>query len=193
MLEKLFSQSKNELRKQLKIKRKNIENKTDISNAIFEKLISCDEYKKADQILCYVSYGDEISTNDIIEYSLNIGKKVAVPYCVDDKGTMEFYYINSFDDLVIGSFGIREPSIKKCDKVTNFDNSIIVVPALSFDKNGYRIGYGKGYYDRFLQKHPLKSIGLCYNTLVLDELPIDKYDRNVNIVITEKQMLTIGG
>lgn len=181
---------KTELRKELKSKRSNLTDKKEASNIIQNKLLSSKLYSKCNAILCYSSLNDEVNTNRIIKKSLLDSKAVALPYCIDNNGTMEFYVVNSLDDLIEGSFGVKEPDISKCKKLISFDNAIIVVPALAFDKQGYRLGYGKGYYDRFLEKHHIKSIGLCYNDLIQEELPTDRFDLPVNYIITEKQVIT---
>lgn len=181
---------KSELRKSVKLERSRIEGKDNISIAVANRLLSSKLYKDTSIILCYASLKDEINTDLIIQKALKDNKLVALPYCVDDNGKMEFYIIKSFDDLKLGSFGVREPDIDKCKKLEYFDNSIILVPALCFDKKGYRLGYGKGYYDRFLENYPFISIGLCYNSLVKNEIPIDRYDLPVDFIITEKQVIS---
>jgi 5-formyltetrahydrofolate cyclo-ligase len=158
-------------------------------SAIAKQLFDFTYYKNAKTILCYASLDDEISTDDIIVNSLNEGKTVALPYCIDNNGHMEFYIISSFDDLTIGSFNVREPDIKKCKKLTDYSDSIIIVPAMCFDKKGFRLGYGKGYYDRFLQNYPFISIGLCYNTFIKEKIPTDKYDKSVNYIITQSKII----
>ena len=112
-------------------------------------------------------------------------KKIALPYCTDKDGNMSFYYINSFDDLITGSFGIREPDITKCKIAVPDDNTLIIVPGLSFDRFGYRLGYGKGYYDKFLSKHKIKTIGLCYKECLVEKIDTDKFDYKIDEVITD--------
>lgn len=180
---------KNDLRKEFKKIRTCIENKSKLDVCIVNTLFKSEFYKSSDLILCYVSFNDEIDTDAIITNSLKCNKKVAVPYCVDTDGNMEFYLINSLNDLKVGTFGIREPDINRCKIVRSFENALIIVPALSFDEKGYRLGYGKGYYDRFLDKYTLKSLGLCYNKLISKQLPIDKYDLPVDFVITESRVI----
>lgn len=183
-------QIKSQLRKEIKLQRRNIQNKKQADERIANRLFSASYYRSADTILAYVSLPDEIETDCIIEYALSNNKRVAVPYCVDDDGHMEFYLINSLNDLQIGSFGVREPRLDVCRKLDSFDNSIILVPALSFDDKGYRLGYGKGYYDRFLQNYPFISIGLCYNIFVKNEIPIGEYDKKVDYIVTEDRIIS---
>lgn len=185
-------QIKEKCRLDAKFKRRQIGNKCEISKEVSKKLSSLKLYNDCDTILCYASLEDEISTDRIIANALKDGKIVALPYCIDNEGNMEFYLINSLDDLKIGTFGVREPDINKCKKLSPNENALIIVPALCFDKRGYRIGYGKGYYDKYLQNHPLISVGLCYNSLVFNEIPSSEYDAPVNYIITESQIIDCG-
>lgn len=188
-----FSADKKELRSYIKTKRKSVENKAEKDSLVAQNLLSLDEIKKADTILCYISIDDEICTDEIVRVLLDSGKSVGAPYCVDNNGNMDFYYITDFDDLRIQSFGVREPVIEKCKKVTSFDNTIIILPGLCFDPNGNRLGYGKGYYDRFLQIHSLISVGLCYNSLIVKKVPTDMYDKKADIIVTENDIIRING
>lgn len=188
-----FSADKKELRSYIKTKRKSVENKAEKDSLVAQNLLSLDEIKKADTILCYISLDDEIYTDEIVRVLLDSGKRVGAPYCVDNNGNMDFYYITDFDDLRIQSFGVREPVIEKCKKVTSFDNTIIILPGLCFDSNGNRLGYGKGYYDRFLQIHSLISVGLCYNSLIVKKVPTDMYDKKADIIVTENDIIRING
>ena len=178
-------QIKNELRKLAKAKRKSIDNKLSKDKLIAEKLFSLKEYKECKTLITYVSLDDEVKTDDIIIHSLKAGKRVAVPFCKDNLGNMDFYLIDSLTQLSIGSFSVREPNIYECERLNSFNDSIAIVPGLIFDKNGYRIGYGKGYYDRFLSKYNGVSVGLCYDELLKDNIPIGEHDKNVDIIITQ--------
>ena len=188
-----FSADKKELRSYIKTKRKSVENKAEKDSLVAQNLLSLDEIKKADTVLCYISLDDEICTDEIVRVLLDSDKSVGAPYCVDNNGNMDFYYITDFDDLRIQSFGVREPVIEKCKKVTSFDNTIIILPGLCFDSNGNRLGYGKGYYDRFLQIHSLISVGLCYNSLIVKKVPTDMYDKKADIIVTENDIIRING
>ena len=188
-----FSADKKELRSYIKSKRKTIENKAEKDSLIAQNLLSLDEIKNADTVLCYLSLDDEVCTDGIVTALLNMDKKVGAPYCVDNDGNMDFYYITDFDDLRIQSFGVREPVLEKCEKITSFDNAVIILPGLCFDKNGNRLGYGKGYYDRFLQIHSLISVGLCYNSLIVKKVPTDMYDKKADIIVTENDIIKTNG
>lgn len=181
---------KQELRKHLKKERANIVNKELLSKEIIKKVTSSTLYKSAETVLCYSSLKDEVDTKHLMKLIHDDGKKLALPRCINSDGQMNFYIVDDLENqLENGSYNVLEPNIDTCKQIENFDNSIIIVPGISFDLKGYRLGYGKGYYDRFLKNHSLISIGLCYNCLIKNELPIDKYDLPVNYVITESHII----
>ncbi len=155
-------------------------------NAIFKKLTALKCYENASIILTYVSTEIEVDTINFIKYSLAIGKQIAVPICKVDSTTLDFYIIKSLDDLEPGTFSVLEPRIGQCKKLKDFANSICIVPALVFDMQGYRLGYGKGYYDRFLSSYKGKRVGLCYCSCTVNELAHGYYDKPVNILVTDK-------
>ncbi|MFA5658599.1 MAG: 5-formyltetrahydrofolate cyclo-ligase, partial [Oscillospiraceae bacterium] len=123
--------------------------------------------------------------------SLKCGKKVAVPKCIDGTRLMDFYLINGIENLEAATFGVLEPITRQCVKAEKFDNSICIVPGLAFDLDGFRLGYGKGHYDRFLSTYDGKTIGISYCCCVTDRLPKGRYDKNVNLLITEKYVRSI--
>ena len=178
---------KNALRQKAKAFRKglSIEQKAKKDEIIFEKIISLDSFKSAENVLCYVSAKGEIDTKKLIKFSLENGKKVAVPKCSNTDGEMDFYYISSLDELKAGKYNILEPS-DTCKKYKSSKNSICIVPSLAVDKENYRLGYGKGYYDRFLSNFSGEKIVLCYKEFVVQKLPVfDKFDIKSDICITD--------
>lgn len=179
---------KSELRKHFRKLRKSILEKSEKDFSICKNVIKSDLFRNSKQILCYYPLDDEINTLSIIEAALECKKRTALPYCTDSNGNMDFYYINSLEDLKIGSYNIMEPDIDICEKVTDFNNSLCIVPAFSFDRKGFRLGYGKGYYDRFLKKFTINSIGLCYNSFLSDSLPADDYDAAVDYIAAEDKI-----
>lgn len=165
--------------------RKELLNKNSKDESICVNFLNSDIYLKSKQIFCYAALNGEIATDLIIKSAFEDNKLVALPVCSDLNGSMDFYYIKSLVDVKIGAFGILEPDISKCEKAVDFHSAVCIVPALSFDKNGFRLGYGKGYYDRFLEKFTSISVGLCYNSFLSDVLPINKYDKSVDYIFTE--------
>ncbi len=161
--------------------RKNInkENKQKYDNDIFNKVINLQEYKESKLVLIYVSLKYEADTFNLINYSLNTNKKVAVPKCKGDN--IIFYEIKNLKDLEEGSFGILEPKTNK--SITDFNNSICIIPGVAFDKQNNRIGYGKGFYDRFLKNYKGIKIGLTYKECICDKIDNDINDIKLDKVI----------
>ena len=170
---------KKELRKNfLKIRN---EIKRDSAETVMSKLKENKHFKCAKTVFCYVSAGSEPDTWLILEEILKSGKFLAVPKCLDKIGKMVAIKIESLSDLKEGSFGIKEPVCgKRCEKS---EIDLCIVPGLAFDKEGFRLGYGGGYYDRFLQGKDIYSIGICFTELVLERLPREENDIAVNEVI----------
>lgn len=150
---------------------------------IASKLFGLSEFVYSEIILIYVSVGNEVDTRLIIEKSLELGKTVAVPYCKNNG--MFFCVINSFNDLVCTQFGIPTADPEKSVIISDFGNALCVVPALSFDLNGNRLGYGGGYYDRFLADKHINSVGLCRRKQLSYFLPAEEYDVKIKTVINE--------
>lgn len=184
--------TKAQLRIRAARERREITDKAEKDGKIKDFLLSLNEYKKADLLLCYASLPEEIETDGIINAALGDGKRVALPRCADSKGNMAFYLIESLDELSVGTFGVREP-VPACPEVIDFKNSLAVVPGLCFDMHGNRLGYGRGYYDRFLKIYTSLSVGLCYNSLVKNNIPVNDYDKKVALLITEEGIINIGG
>ena len=158
--------------------------KAELDNSICERLLMNTEYKQCDTILAYVSSDIEVNTRGIIKHALSDGKYVACPRCIPGTHEMEFYYIESMDDLSAGSYGILEPDPEVCEAAEDVDGALCLVPGLCFDRRGYRLGYGGGYYDRYLGSHDLVTVGLCYSYFMVRELLHGRYDARMKKVIT---------
>lgn len=180
---------KNELRKEYKKIRNDIKNKVKLSFQISDNLFNSEIYNNCKSVFCYASFGSEADTTDIVLNSLARNKTVALPVCTDKNGNMDFYKINSFSDLIEGTYGILEPDTNICEKIEPNNKTLLTVPAVVFDKKGYRIGYGKGYYDRYLKKFNGISVGLCYNRCIIDEVPADKFDEKVDFIVCENFLI----
>lgn len=154
---------------------------------IQSKVMNLWKFREVNTVLLYCAKPLEIDTGLLIERASALGKRVCVPRCVPGTRDMDFYIIKGREDLETGAFGVLEPIVEKCEKLTDFTSSVCIVPALVYDKQGFRLGYGKGYYDRFLSSYSGKCIGLAYSAWVKDSLPHGKYDRSVDIIVTEKE------
>lgn len=126
----------------------------------------------ADSVLTYVSTDIEVDTRRVLEYCFSIGRTVAVPVSGDTE--LSFYEIHSFDDLAEGRFGILEP-VKRDKEFIGDECSVCLVPALCADLKGYRLGYGRGYYDRYLSRFKGKSVILCYYDFIM-VVPSEPHD-----------------
>ena len=157
--------------------------------AICERLWELPEFQKAGTVFVFVGCGAEIDTSDLIERMLSAGKRVLVPRC-EAKGIMHAYEIKSLSELSPGSYGIPEPSggAKKADPA---EIGFCIVPCLSCDREGYRLGHGGGYYDRYLEQVHVPRTVICRERLMLDSVPHEAHDLRMNLVVTETQICTI--
>ncbi len=180
---------KNSIRSEAKEYRINLNTKVkkELDNKILNKLLSNKEIGESNTVLCYASTPIEVDTIDLINTLIQNGKNVALPRCVDRTRDMEFYLITSLDQTEKHTFGVMEPNPEVCEKLRDFRNSVCIIPGLCFDLEGYRLGYGKGYYDRFLSSFRGYKIGICYDECIKNKLPKGFFDVAADIVITEKR------
>lgn len=169
------------------------EQKAALDANIRRRMFALREYGGADMIFTYVSKPLEVDTSAVIETVISDGKKIAVPRCLPETLGMEFYEISSMGDLEPGCYGVLEPVPEKCRPIYHSPKAVCIVPGLSFDSQGYRLGYGKGYYDRFLAEFKGITVGLCYSGCIRWNLPHGYYDRPVDILITDKYIRRITG
>jgi 5-formyltetrahydrofolate cyclo-ligase len=153
---------------------------------IVNQLVRLTEFQEAKMVFCFVSTLDEINTDPIFELIWNSGKSLAVPKCIKP-GIMEAYQIDCREQLTKGAYGILEPN-SSCCKVDSDIIDFAIVPCLSCDKSGFRLGHGGGYYDRYLEKVVFPTVTICFEKLLLFKVPIEKWDIKMNIVITEKKI-----
>lgn len=187
---------KKELRARFKDWRKNLSSaeKSRRDVQIMNRLTACAAYKDAKVLLTYVSTPIEVDTRELITRAIAEGKTVAVPRCIDGTRDMKFYIIQSLNDLEVGTFSVLEPIVEQCRELTFFRGALCIVPGLAFDMKGYRLGYGKGYYDRFLDSSDgILKAGVCYCACTMNELIRGKYDMPVDILITDKYTRFLGG
>ncbi len=153
-----------------------------------EQICSLPCFRSARTLLVYYPIGDEPNLLPAIQTAFDLGKQVAFPVCDPATSTMVFHAVPSLSVLRIGAHDIPEPT-DDCPVLCDFSGALCVVPALAFDRRGYRIGYGKGYYDRFLEKGAIETVGATYHALVTDSLPHEPTDRAVSILMTERGIL----
>ncbi len=153
---------------------------------IAARLISLEEIGNADTVLMFASFGSEINTWEIAGKLLTAGKKLAYPKC-GRGGVMTFHLISGTSDLKAGAYGISEPeSSLPCPDVTS--RTVCIVPGLAFTEAGARLGYGGGFYDRFLEKYPeMPTIALAYEAMITKALPTERHDAAVKYIVTEER------
>ncbi len=155
--------------------------------SIFEKVINSEEYKNCTQILTYFSVNFEVDTKKIIDHAFANGKEIYLPFVTKEKRVMKFYRLSSYMELTLSKFGVYGPK-PIVDWVDN-GKSLCIVPAIVFDDEGYRIGYGGGYYDYFLSNNDIKTIGIMYDDFIVDKVVIDQFDQKVEKIITDKRII----
>jgi len=149
------------------------------STLIQKFVLNSNEFKSAKTVGAYHAFGSEVKTDLVIEQTRSFGKKIALPSVEGE--SLTFYELSSGKYLVKGRFGIMEPL--PYGPVDIID--LLIVPGIAFDYKGYRLGYGKGYYDKLLAKKNVYSIGLAYSFQLLESLPSGEYDKRLNAVATE--------
>lgn len=175
--------------------RKNLgeEKSAALSSMIQDRVLADEDFVKAETVLCYSAKNSiEVSADKIITEALNMGKTVALPRCNSDH-TMSFYKISSLDDLdnlKVGHYGISEPDPDICKKIDRFGSKdICIVPSIAIDREGYRLGWGGGYYDRFLADFAGKKYGLCFGETVYNfMIPREKTDIHLDKAFTENDV-----
>ncbi|WP_163526365.1 5-formyltetrahydrofolate cyclo-ligase [Halobacillus ihumii] len=165
--------------------------KNDIEISIHNQLFQSSLWNSAEVVAVTVSLSHEWSTQPIIEKAWEQGKKVVVPKCNPELKTLTFYNLQSYEQLEVVYYGLQEPSPAKAEAVKKEEIDLLVVPGLIFDRKGYRIGFGGGFYDRFLADYRGVTVSLVSKKQVTRELPFEGFDIPVQHIITEEQWLTI--
>jgi len=150
-------------------------------------LFSTKEFKFSKLVLFYYPIKDEVDTTKMIEESLKLGKRVFLPVTDVKNHKLIISEINTIDDLIEGAFGILEPKNTSPVKINNIE--LVIVPGIAFDKRGYRIGYGMGYYDKLLNGFDKHTIGLAYDFQIVKKIPNETHDIPVKKIITEKRII----
>ncbi len=162
------------------------EQQRQMNDRILQRVQRLSYYRQCSRLLAYVSTPIEVDTRRLIEAALAAGKQVAVPRCVPGTRQMEFYTIDSLRTLSPGMFGVLEPKPDPARLIVPNEHDLCIVPGLCFDHFGFRLGYGKGYYDRFLTDFTGRAVGVCYAACVRYSLFRGRYDRPVDLLVTER-------
>jgi len=182
---------KGELRKQLK-QRRNQEPMQSIdfkSKEIQQKISLNPQFIKSQNILCYISYGHEVSTHAFIQTYLHSEKHIMVPITKIRSRSLEISLLSSWQDLQSGPYGILEPIREKRMLIDPKEIDLILVPGVGFDEQGHRLGHGGGYYDWLLSKTQAYRMGLSFEFQMVTNIPIEPHDQLLNCIITEKRVI----
>ena len=168
------------------------ETKAELERRICENIINSASYKYYDTLLLYAALYDEPDLSYLASKALSDGKRVAYPRCIKETRDMTFHFITDLSQLRSGSYGISEPD----GTLPAFDRnaascSVCFIPAVAADKNGYRLGYGGGYYDRFLSVFHGTAAAVAFSEFLLDNVPHGKYDLQADFTVTEGGILTV--
>lgn len=185
---------KNTLRKQI-LEIRNKLSDADVehfSEAIFKNLKETDFFRASTHIMIYLDFKHEVKTDPIINYCLLKGKKVYVPICIPETHEIAVSRITSLSELQSGHFGIREPFPQHLRLADSKLIELVLVPGVVFDASGNRIGFGAGYYDRFMKRLSPGAVkaALAYSFQVVDKVPSDEYDIPADYIVTEKNTIT---
>jgi len=149
-------------------------------------VLNMKEFVNAKTVAAYHPIGSEVSTLKILSSVLQLNKRLALPR-VEGESKIIFAEVKDLkNDLELGKYKIMEPK-NHCSKVNKLD--LVLVPGIAWDKHGHRLGYGKGYYDRYLANLQTTSVGLAYDFQVLENVPHGKKDFSVNLIVTEKRVI----
>ena len=173
---------KAELRRHMRLQKRQM-SETDIlqkSEQLFRLFTATQSYQNAKSLYGYMSYNQEVRTLPILEQSLRDGKRVAIPKCCGKE--MRFIWMDDLSQTALSSFGIPEPVSD--EPIADDPHALVLMPGVAFDKAGHRIGYGGGYYDRFLAAEPEHpTVALCYGFQLLEQLETEEFDIPVDLVL----------
>ncbi len=192
---------KDVLRRELRSLREGLDpqERVRMDEAIARRVADLSRFRGAGLVLAYLSFGSEVETRGIIRAAWGAGKTVALPWCVPGTRDMRWFEVRDFDGLVRGPLGVEEPVPDPSWEVDPLesDDALALVPGLAFDRDGFRLGYGGGFYDTFLSSFEGVAVGLCREVALradLDELgAVDERDLPVDVVVSERRILDCGG
>ncbi len=157
-----------------------------LSQIICERIMELSEFDSMDNICTYMTINNEVDLSLIMDKSLKSGKNLYLPRVIGDD--MEFFKFEANTGLKEGAYGIKEPDSQEI-LVPN-DKTLIIMPGSVYSEDKNRIGYGGGYYDRYLSKHPqCYKLGVCYDFQLLEQIPSEEFDVKPDVIITEKRQI----
>lgn len=186
--------TKQELRESMKIQLKGMPFPLyeDSSYRIAQRLYQDDFWENARVIAITISKAPEVDTLQIIRKAWEQGKRVVVPKCEHKTRTMDFRELTRFSQLESVYFGLFEPIASETERVSPGEIDLVVVPGLAFSMEGYRLGFGGGYYDRFLADYQGRTLSLAFKNQILANLPYEIHDIAVHKIITDYEVIQVG-
>ena len=186
-----LKEQKQTLRKRVLEKRNQIPEGSwlDASKRIIRSLMDTDIYQQAKVIHTYISMNSrrEVSTDILIEEMFARSKRVVVPVTDFKTNTLSHTEINSATELKENKWGVKEPKDQEEFDISELD--MVIIPMAAADRNGNRLGYGQGFYDRFLSKTEAKKIGLVFSNFLFDTIPVEEFDKKLDVIITEEEVI----
>lgn len=183
--------TKSSLRRQLIENRKLLSEEKRIQEAEFIRryLMGHSKLQEADVLMLYAAKLPEVDMDALLDWALMQGKRVCFPRVNGDD--MDFYFVKDASSLSPGNFGVREP-VENCE-IAMPQRAVCLVPGVGFDRLGNRMGYGKGYYDKYFHKSKadIVKIGVCYDEQLLDALPAEKHDIKMDMVISASEVIDV--
>ena len=160
------------------------------SSEIIRRLKGVRQIRESSTLMVYLSFGSEVLTDDLIRWGWAEGKRIIVPLCRPEGRVLTPSLLAGFDDLESGHYGIREPSAERLRPVPREEIDAVLIPAVAFDRQGKRVGYGGGYYDRFLPEIPRAArIGAAFACQIVTEIPPDPHDVPADRIVTEDELI----
>lgn len=183
------------LRKQLLKQRSALEKKEVESRSlsVVDSVKKLKAWNEAEEVLLYWPVRNEVDIRPLAESLWNRGAKVLLPCCRQDcPGLMDIGVVSAESDLIDGAYSIKEPDRNKCEFPQSVSPDIVIVPGVGFDRNGFRIGFGGGYYDRFLSRPETAeclTVGVCYEFQIVESVPVESWDKPVHAICTEGEII----
>ena len=168
-----------------------VQEKTPAEQRMLKFLQGWEVFRMAKTIHIFISKTDEPDTTLIIESAWESGKKVAVPCVLPETFELFHSQLKSFEDLFSGSLGVLEPSPEVRIAMTPESFDLIIIPGVAFDRHGGRLGYGKGYYDRFLEQTGAFRLAMAFDFQVIEKVPTEKHDVVMNGILTEAGIIEV--
>lgn len=185
---------KNQIRGQIKSQRLALASQQidEASRVISQKLVTLERFKASSIIFLYAAKKEEVQTRYVFDLAKNMNKQIAFPKVCNKTKTMSFYLVDNLDELVTNTYGrmvLDEPDPSKHLAIIPNNETVMIAPGLVFDYNKNRIGYGGGFYDKYLDKYPVYVIGVCFEIQIVETSQSEPFDKPVDLIVSEKQII----